>query len=209
MEMIVSSEWEIRANLFCEMITLAKSHTTPRCSNNLYDAAVVILFRSCSTSEFVHTFLPLPSPRAVHAHFWSALAASRDRLQSLDAMIAYLSVQIAHSPELTEGSVLAIDAISCSNTFLGMKHVDLSEITYLFVIYLQPINPNIKYCPLFVIESESGSGNERIHTKIDEIIARIEPLIPANSLPQTATRHMTNATEVLWTFGSPFIDDSD
>jgi hypothetical protein len=47
MEMIVSSEWEIRANLFREMITLTKSHTTPRYSKNLYYAAVVILFQSC------------------------------------------------------------------------------------------------------------------------------------------------------------------
>jgi hypothetical protein len=95
--MIVSSESEIRANLVCEMITLAKSHTTPRFSKNLYYAAVVILVRSCSTYEFVRTFLPLPNPRAVYAHFWFALAASRDRLQSLDAMIAYLSVQVAQA----------------------------------------------------------------------------------------------------------------
>jgi hypothetical protein len=89
-------------------------------------------------------------------------------------MISYLSVQIVHNPELIEGCVLAIDAISCSNTFLGMKHVELSEIAYSFVIYLQPINSNIKYCPLFVIESESGIGNERIQTKIDEILAPIQ-----------------------------------
>jgi hypothetical protein len=93
-------------------------------------------------------------------------------------MIAYLSLQIAHNLELIEGSVLAIDAISCSNPFLGMKHVDLSEIAYLFMIYLQPINPDIKCRPLFVIESEHGIGNERIQTKIDEILARIQLLIP-------------------------------
>jgi hypothetical protein len=126
----------------------------------------------------VRTFLPLPNPTAVYAYFWSALAASRDHLQLLDAMIAYLSVQIIHSPELMEGSVLAIDAISCSNTLLGMKHADLSEVVYFFVIYLQPINPNIKCCPLFVIESESGIGSERIRTKVDEILARIQLLIP-------------------------------
>jgi hypothetical protein len=145
---------------------------------------------------------------AVYALFWSALAASRDRLQSLDAMITYLSVQIAYSPELIKGSVLAIDAISCSNTFRGMNHIDLSEITYLFVVYLQPINPNIKCCLLFVIESEFGIRNERIQTKISEILARIQSFA-ADSLPQTATCHITNATEVLWTFGSPFINDSD
>jgi hypothetical protein len=135
--------------------------------------------------------------------------ASRDRLQSLDAMIAYLSVQIAHSPELIEGSVWALDMISCSNTFLRMKHVDLSEVAYLFVIYLQPINPNIKCCTLFVIESESGIGNERIQAKIDEIFARIQSLIPRRFIASSTTRHITNATKVLWTFGCLFIDDSD
>jgi hypothetical protein len=178
MEMMVSSESEIYANLFGEMTTLAKSHTTGRYSKNLYYVAVVILFRLCSTSEFVPTFLPPPSPRAVYAHFWSSFAATHCRLQSLDAMIMYLSVQIAHSPELMEDSVLAINAISCSNTFLGMKHVDISEIPYLFVIYFQPIHPNIKCCPLFFIESKSGIGNKRIQTKIDEILARIQSLIP-------------------------------
>jgi hypothetical protein len=157
METIVSPESEIRANLFREMIILAKSHTTLCYSKNLYYAAVVILFRLCSTYESVRTFLPLPSPRAVHTLFWSALAASRDCLQSLDALIACLSVQIAHSRELIEGPVRGIDAISCLNTFLGMKHVDLSETAYLFVIYLQPINPNIKCCSLFVIETEPAS----------------------------------------------------
>jgi hypothetical protein len=68
-EMIVSSEPEIRANLFREMITLAKSHTTPGYSNNLCYAVIVILFRSCSTYEFVPTFLPLPSPRPIYTFF--------------------------------------------------------------------------------------------------------------------------------------------
>jgi hypothetical protein len=43
---------------------------------------------------------------------------------------------------------------------------------------LQPINPNIKRSPLFVIESEPGIGNEKIQTKIDEILARIQSKIP-------------------------------
>jgi hypothetical protein len=209
MEAIVFSESEIMTNLFHEMIIPAKSHTTPRYSKNLYYAAVVILFRPCSAYEFVRTFLSLPSLRAIYVYFWSALAASRDCLQSLDAMIAYLSVQIAHSPELVEGSVLAIDAISCSNRFIGMKHVDISEIAYLFAFYLQPINPNIKCCLLFVIESESGIGNERIQTKSVKSSHGYNHRFPADSLPQTADRHFTNATEVLWIFGSPFIDNSD
>jgi hypothetical protein len=135
------------------MIDLVKPQTSPRDSKNLYYAAVVIMFRSRSTYEFLRTFLPLPSPRAVYSHFGSARAASRGRLQSLDAMIAYLSVQIALSPELTAGCVCAIDAISCSNTFMGTRRIDMSDIAYLFLLYLRPINLNIKCYRLFVIES--------------------------------------------------------
>jgi hypothetical protein len=117
------------------MIDLAKPHTIPRHSKNLHYAVIVILFRSCSTYEFLRTFLPLPSPRVVYSHFESALAASRRCLQSLDAMIAHLSVQIALSPERTAGCVFAIDAISCSKTFIGMRRIDMSDIADLFVLY--------------------------------------------------------------------------
>jgi hypothetical protein len=122
-------------------------------------------------------FFLCQAPRAVYSHFESAVAASRGRLQSLDAMTAYLSVQIALGSELTAGCVFAIDAISCSNTFIGMRCLDMSDIADLFVLYLQPINPNIKCCPLLVIESPSGIGNERIQAQISEILALIQSLI--------------------------------
>jgi hypothetical protein len=93
-------------------------------------------------------------------------------------MIPYLSVQIARSSELTARCVFAIDAISCSNTFVGMRRVAMSDIAYFFVLYLQLINPNIKCCPLFVIETPSGIGDERIQSQVDEIIALIQSLIP-------------------------------
>jgi hypothetical protein len=159
------------------MIDLAKPHTIPRYSKNLYYAIIVILFRSRSTDEFLRTFLPLPSPRAVYSHFGPALTASGGRLQSLDATIASLSVQIALSPDLIAGCVFAIDVISCSNIFIRMRRIDMSDITYLFVLYLQLFNPNIKCCPLFVIESPSGLGNERIQAQIDEILILIRSLI--------------------------------
>jgi hypothetical protein len=93
-------------------------------------------------------------------------------------MIACLSVQIALSPELTAVCVFAIDAISCSNTFIGMRRIDMSDIAYLFVLYLQSINPNIKCCLLFMIENPSGMGNERIQAQINEILALTQSLIP-------------------------------
>jgi hypothetical protein len=103
---------------------------------------------------------------------------------------------------------LQIDAISRPNTFIGMRRIDMSDIAYLFMLYLQPINPNIKCCPLFMIESPSSIGNERDQAQIDEILALIQSLIPADSLPQTATDHTTSATKHSWTFGSQFIMDS-
>jgi hypothetical protein len=93
-------------------------------------------------------------------------------------MIAYLSVQIALSPELTAGCIFAIDAISCSNTFIGTRPINMSDMAYLFLLYLQPVNPNVKCCPLFVIESPSGIGNKRIQAQIDEILALVQSLIP-------------------------------
>jgi hypothetical protein len=93
-------------------------------------------------------------------------------------MIAYLAVQIALSPELTAWCVFAIDAIFCSDTFIGTRRIELSDIAHLFMLHLQPINPNIKCCPLFVIESLSGIGNEKIQAQINEIFALIHLLIP-------------------------------
>jgi hypothetical protein len=43
MEKIASSELEIKANLFREMIDLPKPHTIPRYSKNLHYAVIVIL----------------------------------------------------------------------------------------------------------------------------------------------------------------------
>jgi hypothetical protein len=60
-----------------------------------------------------------------------------------------------------------------------MKCIELPYIANLFVLYLQPINPNIKCCPLFVIESPSGIGNERIQAQTDEILGLIQLLIPS------------------------------
>jgi hypothetical protein len=61
--------------------------------------------------------------------------------------------------------------------FIEMRRIDIPDIAYLFVLYLQPINPNIKYCPICVIESPSGIGNDRIPAQIDEILALIQSLI--------------------------------
>jgi hypothetical protein len=72
-------------------------------------------------------------------------------------MIADRSVQISLRLELTAGCVFSIDAISCSNTFIGMRGIDMSDIAYFFVLYLQPINPNIACCPLFMIEGHPVS----------------------------------------------------
>jgi hypothetical protein len=45
---------------------------------------------------------------------------------------------------------------------MAIKYIEMSDAAYLFVVYLQPLSPNVKCYPLFVIKNESGTGNARI-----------------------------------------------
>jgi hypothetical protein len=123
---------------------------------------VVIMFRSRSIYEFLQNFIPLPSRTSVYAHFGPVLTMSHSRLESLDQVVAFILSRITQHPDIAGRSVLAIDVISCSNTLVAMKDIEMSNAAYLFVVYLQPLSLSIKCDPLFVIKSESGTENARI-----------------------------------------------
>jgi hypothetical protein len=72
LETIVSSESPVRANVFREMVELARHGGKPRYSDNLYHMAVVLMFRSHSSDEFLRQFLPLPAPSSICHHFRNA-----------------------------------------------------------------------------------------------------------------------------------------
>jgi hypothetical protein len=196
LERTVSSKSAVRADVFREMIKLARSNGSPRYSNHLYYMAVVILYRSPSTYDFLRQFLPLPSPVSIYHHFQVQMTNSLARLQTLELVIPFLSTQIELHPELSKGAVVAVDAISCSNAFVGMKKVDRGNTAYLFVCHLQPLSPRLKCTPLFVMESESGIGNDAIQAKIDTVlqltqsqIARL--FIASDGDPSYNKRHKT------------------
>jgi hypothetical protein len=171
MDALVASESQVRADVFRELVQLALHAQPPHYSDRLYDLAVVLMFRSRSSYEFLRLFLPLPATSSIYYHFRDALKDSADRLKSLDQVGAYLDSRIERYPEIASGVVLGVDAISCANTFVGMKHVAESEVAYLFVVYLQPVIPGPKCSPLFIIESKSGMADDEVQKTIDTIIA--------------------------------------
>jgi hypothetical protein len=147
-----------------------------RYSDHLYYAAVVVLFRSRSTYDFLRDLgFPFPAPNSVYEHFRPRLTESLNRLKSVDQVEPFLASLIKQNPEISDGAVLAVDAVACSSTFIGIKNIQHGDIHYLFVVLLQPLVPTARCCPLFVIESSQGVGNETIQAKIDEIVAIASP----------------------------------
>jgi hypothetical protein len=91
MKSIISSDSEVRADVFREMTELAKTEPALRWySNSLYQMAAVLLFRSRSSDEFMHRFLLIPAPSSVYSHFREELAASVTQLKSIDEIELYL-----------------------------------------------------------------------------------------------------------------------
>jgi hypothetical protein len=178
-QVIIHSDSQIWADIFDEIIMLAqKLKSARRHSDHIYYVAAVILFRSASTYEFLRHPFPFPSVISVYQHFQASIDASLTRLESLQQIVPFLSDQISLYQPLTDGVTLAIDAVSCTNVFVGMKHVERSEAAYLFLIYLQPLYPNMKCTPLFVIRISSGISNSRIQANIDAIVQLTKTCIP-------------------------------
>jgi hypothetical protein len=117
----------------------------------------------------MHRFLVISAPSSVYSHFHEKLAASVTWLESIDEIEPYLVSRISIYTQIAEGVVLAVDAVSCTNTFVGMRQVDKGEVAYLFVTYLQTVTPEAKCSPFFIIESEVGMANDVIQQKIDEV----------------------------------------
>jgi hypothetical protein len=155
------------------------SGTGPRrYSDHMYYAAVVVLFRSRSTFDFLRGLgFPFPAPNSVYDHFRPRLTESLNRLKSPDQVRPFLDSLIARNPEIAAGAVLAVDAVACSSTFIGIKNMQIGDIHYLFVVLLQPLVPTAKCRPLFVIESSQGVGNDTIQGKIDQIVSIAQPLL--------------------------------
>jgi hypothetical protein len=177
------------------MVELARHRGDPRYSDNVYHMAVVLMFPSRSSDEFLRQFLPLPAPSSIYDHFRNAWKDGRHWLKSLDQVGPYLDSRVAEHPAIATRAVLGVDAVSCANTFVGTKQGDESDITYLFVVHFQPLIPGPKCSPLFIVESKSGRADDAIQAKIDQIIAIartriLRVLIASDGDPYYINRHI-------------------
>jgi hypothetical protein len=166
----LSEQFHTRTAMLKELITLAASDGANRYSQQLYYMSVRVLFRSYSAYKFLRNFLTIPSPTAIYGHFHDQIDESLSRLRNVALVGTYLSSQIEIHPAIAKGAVLAVDAVSCSNSFIGVKQVEHSDTGYLFVILLQPVIPTVRCSPLFVIKSPSGIGNKQIQSEIDKVL---------------------------------------
>jgi hypothetical protein len=149
----------------------------------------------------------LPAPSSVYEHFHSELSGTLTRLKSLDQIEPYLRSEIELHPEIIEGAVLAIDAVSCSNTFVGMKTVEEGKVAYLFVACFQPLTPAAKCSPLYVMESQSGMADDRIQRKLDELFEKAGVISPVFSSRQMVTVPIMLGITSSWNSGSRSINN--
>jgi hypothetical protein len=110
-----------RPDILREMNDLPARQGYRRYSDSLHYMAVVMVFRSRSTYEFLRNFLPLPARNSIYDHSRDDLNASLARLKSVDQLAPYLTSEIERHPDIARGAVLPVDAVACSSTFVGMK----------------------------------------------------------------------------------------
>jgi hypothetical protein len=78
----------------------------------------------------------LPALQTVHRHFRSRLKEYEDEFAKFNGLPAYLDRMVQQHPFLSSGVCLAIDAISCSSTFLNAYEVKESDDSYMFLVNL-------------------------------------------------------------------------
>jgi hypothetical protein len=65
---------------------------------------------------------------------------------------------------------IGVDAVSVSNTFVGMTSVTQEKESVLFLLNLQPVFPDLPCRSIHFLGSETGHANDRVQRRIDEII---------------------------------------
>jgi hypothetical protein len=88
---------------------------------------------------------------------------------------------------------LAIDAISCSSTFLSADKVKESDDLHVFLVNLEPLHSDVKCHSLFWVSSKTGNGSD-IQGTFDQIHISVNTQIPvpalsSNGEPSYSFRH--------------------
>jgi chromosome segregation ATPase len=100
---------------------------------------------SCTGYEFLRSrMVNFPTPQTTHRYFGARLKEYENELTKLEELPAFLDRLVESHPLLSSGVCLAIDAISCSSTFLNAYEIKESEDSYMFLMNLQPLHPDAK-----------------------------------------------------------------
>jgi hypothetical protein len=108
--------------------------------------------------------------RAVHDNFEKDITGYRLAFTDIQRLRAFLDCLLRVNSSYLGGTCLAIDAICCTNSVIGMQLTKKINAVYLFWIQLQPLHPDAEYIPLFAISLSSGNASSENQTKFSEVI---------------------------------------
>jgi hypothetical protein len=85
-----------------------------------------------------------PILQIIHRYFGARLTEYEDELIKLEELPAVLDRLVESHPLLSSGACWAIDAISCSSTFLNAYEIKESGDSYVLLVNLQPLHTDAK-----------------------------------------------------------------
>jgi hypothetical protein len=138
----------------------------------------------------------------IHGHFRSRLKDYEEELTKVNTLPAYLDSMVQQHPLLSFGACFAIDAISCSGTFLNAYEIKESGDSHMFLVNLQPLYPDAKCQPLFCVSSKTGNGSD-IQGLFDQIVTKIQMQIPVPAVSFDVIRLTISAMIIFHLVGRP------
>jgi hypothetical protein len=109
----------------------------------------------------------------VGTHFRDAVISTVNQLPNLND-IASVCQKLSQESRYCQGVCIAVDAVSCSDPFVGTKGAKKSADSSLFLVHLQPLEPIIQCQPLFVIPGKNGNASPAIQTLIDQALTVVK-----------------------------------
>jgi hypothetical protein len=98
--------------------------------------------------------------QTTHRYFGAQLKEYEDELTRLEELAAFLDRLVENHLLLSSGVCLAINAISCSSTFLNACEIEEPDDSYMFLVNLQPLHPDAKCQPLFSLSAKTRNESD-------------------------------------------------
>jgi hypothetical protein len=139
-----------------EVMRLMEDRNQPRYSGKLNDFPLILSTYSATGYQLLRKVIPLPSRQALHSQFRDTIKEREDQL----SQVCHLQSLLGDFLEMDESSrpavVIGVDAVSVSNTFVGMTSVTREGESFMFLLNLQPICPDLPCRPIHVLGSETA-----------------------------------------------------